>query len=718
MTREELRSNPFFWSRLGFCYDPPRADKDGNQIIFSKDYAYYRKTHDAFRDAGVEYHTTILHSGWVDDQTYDYRLTDEILHALLDGNPDIKYMPRVKLNAPVGWCKNHPEDVCVYYNGPREKEEIRDLIGTPRHDYFGYENDGYSVNGGTGVYKDDRPNFGGLVALQSFSSEQWRKDAEEALRRLIRHIQEGPFAKQIVGYHVAYGMCGETAMWGGWAPRTMERRGDYGINHQKNFLDFALRKYGSEEALLARWEKTDISECGVPAPRELEGIKGNLRDFFFDETQGQQCADWYEFNSLCDAESVRRFCHVVKEELGEEAVAGAFYGYTYMASAANLGYLAIQELIASPDVDFIASPKGYYRCLAGDPGGEQGPSQSMNRRIAWLDEIDNHTHLDRRPEGRAANPLESETVLTREAVKNLSQGQGFWWMDLGEGWFDTPELMALIAKLTDMERELGKREHKNLTEVLIVVDEKSVRKMSPSWGLTLGLLCEMQTQCRWIGAPVDTFCLCDLDELDLSQYKLIVFANSFYLEKGQRERLMKRIPEKATVVWHYAAGIMAPAFSLENVAQLTGFSIEETADPAPGTDFGYTVEPFLGAAWLEHDFPMFCIKEQPDLTVINRYPDGKIMSAEKMRNPYAKTVLSAFPSLKTADFRRLAEDAGVHLLAPVDCTVYADNRIIGFFPKADLCAEVALPEGCTLNGKTTISLDLPFHGSAAFLLDE
>lgn len=40
-----LGKNPFFWSRLGFCYDPPRAGKDGKQIIFSRDFEDYRRVH-------------------------------------------------------------------------------------------------------------------------------------------------------------------------------------------------------------------------------------------------------------------------------------------------------------------------------------------------------------------------------------------------------------------------------------------------------------------------------------------------------------------------------------------------------------------------------------------------------------------------------------------------------------------------------------------------
>ena len=38
MTREEacrlLADAPVFWSRLGFCYDPPRAGADGKPIVF------------------------------------------------------------------------------------------------------------------------------------------------------------------------------------------------------------------------------------------------------------------------------------------------------------------------------------------------------------------------------------------------------------------------------------------------------------------------------------------------------------------------------------------------------------------------------------------------------------------------------------------------------------------------------------------------------------
>ena len=71
-----LRKNPVFWSRLGFCYDPPILDEKGAPLVFESDFSKYQKVHDAFVDAGVKIHTCILHTGWVGVVQYDYSLCD------------------------------------------------------------------------------------------------------------------------------------------------------------------------------------------------------------------------------------------------------------------------------------------------------------------------------------------------------------------------------------------------------------------------------------------------------------------------------------------------------------------------------------------------------------------------------------------------------------------------------------------------------------------
>ena len=53
-------------------------------------------------------------------------------------------------------------------------------------------------------------------------------------------------------------------------------------------------------------------------------------------------------------------------------------------------------------------------------------------------------------------------------------------------------------------------------------------------------------------------------------------------------------------------------------------------------------------------------------------------------------VVCACPSLKAADFREFARRAGVTIMCPSDCAVFADNRVAGFFPKEGFDGEITL----------------------------
>lgn len=56
-------------------------------------------------------------------------------------------------------------------------------------------------------------------------------------------------------------------------------------------------------------------------------------------------------------------------------------------------------------------------------------------------------------------------------------------------------------------------------------------------------------------------------------------------------------------------------------------------------------------------------------------------------------MVCACPSLKAADFREFARRAGVTIMCPSDCAVFADNRVVGFFPKERFDGEITLGKG-------------------------
>ena len=707
-----LATEPQFWSRIGFAQDPTRLDEKGNPKFYDSSFNAHSNTCNAFEEAGVKLFTSILHNGWVGVDKYNYAATDLTLDTILKDHPKRLYLPRIKLNVPIEWALANPEELYASYKAPRDKEGILRLAKKMTK-YWATS--GWSWSG--------VPDDEGRIGLQSFSSEKWKQDAGVALAKLIDHLENGPYADRIVGYQVAFGACGETAYWGAFN-RKLELKGDFGIGHRCAFYDWCINKYGSLEALRKAWNKPDLAFANftVPTPQQLTSDNTTLESFFHKGPSGQKCIDYNIFFSKVNATAIEHFGRVVKKETGGKPV-GVFYGYLFTQSNARVGHLAIDQLLDSPYVDFLCSPKQYYRCAPGWPGGEQTPSLSIGRKKLWIDELDNPTHLNKKDKrGPAKTMDETRTVLWREVAKNLAyNNQSFWWMDLHGGDFDDPEIMAEIAKLEKVNRSVRARPRKSVSDVLYVVDDWSFASMRDSHGVlngnSGGFFCETESELKLTGTPVDTYRLCDLEDLPLSQYKLIVFGNAFRFEEGQWERVKKRLPETATIVWNYAAAIRKPDFAWEHVKEVTGFAVEPCpASAAKGVD-GYT---------LVNDFPLIRIKPLEDQSVLWKYPDGGIMTASKKNDGGGRTILCAYPSLTAAKLRGIAEEAGCHMYAPLNCTVYADTRFVGVFSKEDIKGKLNLKKPSKLkeliSGKeytkgSEVPLNLPAKRAAFYLMD-
>ena len=58
-----LSRNAVFFSRLGFGYDPPKLDENGQWILFDRDFGKFIRSHLEFSQAGVAVHTRMVGSG-------------------------------------------------------------------------------------------------------------------------------------------------------------------------------------------------------------------------------------------------------------------------------------------------------------------------------------------------------------------------------------------------------------------------------------------------------------------------------------------------------------------------------------------------------------------------------------------------------------------------------------------------------------------------------
>jgi len=73
-------------------------------------------------------------------------------------------------------------------------------------------------------------------------------------------------------------------------------------------------------------------------------------------------------------------------------------------------------------------------------------------------------------------------------------------------------------------------------EPLYVIDDNSLFRIDQSYGIvngrSRGTINEVESDLKLVDTPFGTYRLCDLENIPLSQYKLIVLANAFHFEKG------------------------------------------------------------------------------------------------------------------------------------------------------------------------------------------
>ena len=530
-----LRSNPVFWSRLGFCYDPPLCDENGNIIVFDNNFENYTKTHDAFSLAGVKVHTCILHSGWVGVDKYDYSVCDRVLSSLFASGKTEYFIPRIKLNPPIDWCKESPTELLVYENGPRDIEGIKALIDTEKQDWLGYDSEKgyYNAKG----WQDTRPNVGGVISLQSFSSQKWLKDAGETLSRLIEHIESSPYAEKIIAYHIAFGACGESMLWG----RQWGKFGDYGISNQKHFLDWGIKKYGGKEQLYKAWGEEAKKEIIPPSH-----LRENAEKLYKDDISDCHSIDYDLYMGEVTTNAIMHFADIVHSKTNKPF--GTFYGYIlHMPRAAYTGHLSFKRLLDSGKIDFFAAPKSYRRSAPGEPGGEMAPTVSVNATSLWLDECDNRTHLSSDTIGGvAANAEETYAVQLREFCKNISHNSGLWYMDLGGNWYNDSGIMKNIEKIVTANNKLRKMPHESVAEIAIIVDENAVLKGHPNHVLKTE---EFIRELQLCGAHIDIIFSHDVGSLNLKNIKLAVLLTPYYITDSETAYLKKQISEKGKLLF-------------------------------------------------------------------------------------------------------------------------------------------------------------------------
>ncbi len=642
-------------------------------------WATYRPTSEVFRDftaAGITLYTfaaTPTESGyglarttWTAPGEYDYSQLDERALMLLKENPDAYFFPRLYLHAPKWWSAQHPDDIVLTDPG-----------------------DGKYV---PFLHSGNKP-------APSWASEAWRRDTIEGLRRLIAHVEASPYADRVIGYHIASGTTEEWMMWGGNEQQWV----DFSPVNTARFRAWLADKYGTDKGLRTAWhdEAASLAGAAIPSKAQRQHTElGSLRD----PAKEQAVIDYYLYNSDLVADTICTFAKAVKEITRRKKVVGAFYGYLLQLCGEqrqqNAGHLALERVLASPDVDFLTSPTSYaFRQLGGE-GTSHFMSLFGSAKLhgkLWFDENDIRTSLARgklgewgRPADLAGDIIQQEKELANVIVNGSAQ----WWFDVGGNVYSDPALMGRIGKLARSAAEAQKLDRRSVDEVAMVVDEKSLCYLRVADPLGARLLVSQLPALSRIGAPVGHYLVTDLPRL--KDRKVFFIMTSFAPTAQDRAAIEALKRDGHVLVFLYAPGVYREGQLDEaGMADLTGVRLRLSREPGAFSVKLAEGQPLTaglaGQSYgdQQRGFPV-CYADDAAATVLGTLADGKPGLVVKAGKGWT-AVFSSVPMLPAGLMRNITRFAGAHTYIDTEDVVWASKSLVAVCVKEAGKRVVRLP---------------------------
>lgn len=558
------------------------------------------------------------HSWWTGPGQYDFARVDARISAILQADPNALILPRLKLNPPKWWLARHPDEICA--------------------------------------------NYGGKPAEQaSPASELWEQTYETMLRDVIRHMEAAPYAAHILGYHPAGAGSSEWFWWG--EPGQV----DYSPAAIRRYRAWLAEQYGGDRARLrAAWGDplADFATVEPPAPETRARTANGL---FRDPVKGRPVVDYRRFLSAMISRNIIRSCRLVKEETKGGKLAGVFYGYSAYCVGQD-GFQGLAEVLAAPEVDFLASPTAYDLRRGGQVGdfvSAYTASYRLHGKLFW-DEVDTRTHLyPGQIEYRTDTLPETLSVLERAVGYSLTRGTSLWWFLLaGNCTFHQAEVMDDIARLRAACETALQDDRTPTAEVAIFADEPSLHTVGGEYGRMKPFLRDTIGEAGRMGAPYDMYLLSDLADPKLPEYKLYVFLNAFILDAPTRAAIEAKVKRAGkTAVWVYAPGyVTATGFDEQAMAALTGLAIRAGTEPMPCELTLAGSHPITAQAPRTRQekwtlAPSFAVAD-PAATVLATTAGKPTLAVREF--PSWRSVYSALP-LKRELLQGLCRYAGVHV---------------------------------------------------------
>ncbi len=642
---------------------------------------------------------------WLQDGTLDLTRAKKQIQGVLEVCPDAGIIFRLHVNAPKWWTRLHPEEK-VKYDGVAAKPDPEFSKRQPiAHD-------------------------AGLADRFSLASEKWLDSSTEMVKRFCREFAATPEGQHLVGIQVACGIYGEWHYWGflHWEP-------DFGMPMQQHFREWVIAKYRTVDKLRRVWNDPAIEFADVSVPITAERAATSA-GVFRDPQKDQKVIDYYTCQHELVRDDVLHFCRVVKENWPRPIITGAFYGYFFSVfnRLAAGSQLDLEPVLKSPYIDYLCGPQAYgpEAFRAGEPYRSRSliTSMRLNGKL-WLDEMDQEPRrilpygshdVDNKSYEKSLS--ENIALITRNTMYSHSKGMGLWYYDFGPagfhthpdwrkfplscltGYWDHPRYLDCIRQLKGIFDEKLYQDYTSEADVLLVYDTKSqyhVQSVGDGDPVSAQLIDQMSLASFYAGVIFDPVHICDLDKIDFSQYKMVVFGNAFVIDGKTRAIIREKLArENRHLLWCYAPGFSdGQRLSADFVQDITGFSLKknacvDTPSVAIASEIGSIPDQMPKGVC----DPLFSI-DDPQAEIFGHYRHDQSPAMGRKEFGTHTSWFIGVPPTDADLLRFIYQSAGVHIYNSDRDVFYGGSGILTMHTRTGGHKTITLK-----NGKT-VTLDLP-----------
>lgn len=549
----------------------PRVVVDGQNLTAFYSETFPQGMHKRNRqmaEAGVQVFMLLVRGGYEDDFVTTWFWRDDGVYAdesdrtdglslgdqaeeILDADPNAWLMVRWGSEVPKRWAERHPDQLQAGEEGRRRES--------------------------------------------SYASRLAAEGRAEMARRILRCVEAFPWRDRVIGY-MPFGQDEGTHNLA-----LNDALFDLSPVMLQEFRSFLEAKYQTDEALRSAWQapKVTLAAATVPTDSEWQAQRGQwmhwpeprelqrYQDYFLAMRLMLMMQRQTELAAVKEATQLPIFTgtDALKQPmlgwLHNDAFDAKAFGMPWRNVLLASGSIDVGPMLDLPELDTLITPADYTARSVGFGWEPEGIGDSLvlrGKTILVEDDARSWATVERETQGAWRTVEECRVGLLRNLALAASRGHIPYWMNVGGGYFDDPEVLKVVADQIPVREKLltlphGHTEH----AIAMIIDDESPLDEDFTTGFQhLAVLHQRTDHLALTGLPYRVYLLSDVERNDFPRFRAYLFPNLFRLTPARialiRDKLMR---DGSVLIFGPGTGISnGSELTAEPASELLGFPLE------------------------------------------------------------------------------------------------------------------------------------------------